>query len=520
MRKGRYALALLAVAAFLGLSPSPVMAMRAGRAPAELLKETETTLPASKTPRVGAVSSKAWAKIGNVCYNAQGQVIPGAITRGIDVSEWDGVINWSNVANSAVDFVFIRIMDGLSYQDVYYDRNMKGANEAGIPVGTYVYAEAKTDKEALQEAQKAISKMKGYKVSYPVVYDMESPKMSGSLSRTAISRIVMTFCTEIRKAGYTPMVYCNQTWYNRYLDWSIINGMDVWLASYSDRFLTPDRSLYDFTIWQATAGDEVEGHITTRRMISGIPADRNVDIDFGFVDYLKRVIPRTQPVSGYTPSANADQTGQDDDLLSPLLIATGWKTINGKTYYYKNGKPVTGVQSINGNIYCFTSEGVLYTNRLIRNSSGIYYVDAKGLRVRNTFITVGKNTFYFGSDYKAVRGLKRINGKLWYFRSSNGILYKDQKLAGQKTIYYASASGALATSRFVILTENGRKNIYYFGEDGKAVTGFQKINDKTYCFYPSGARLGVMLRNITISIGGYQCSFNSVGELISRKKTA
>lgn len=123
--------------------------------------------------RASTVSEKAWKKINGVCYNGSGVKIPGAITRGIDVSEWQGTINWTKVRNSDVDFAFVRVAYGTGYLDKQYAANMKNAASAGIPVGVYIYSTATTTSAALKEAQLVIEKMKGYKVSYPVVFDLE-----------------------------------------------------------------------------------------------------------------------------------------------------------------------------------------------------------------------------------------------------------------------------------------------------------------------------------------------------------
>ena len=94
------------------------------------------------------------------------------------------------------------------------------AEQAGVPVGTYVYSTALSAETALKEAQYAIEKMQGYKVSYPVVFDLEYAKAS-NLSPKKVSQMALAFCNEVRKAGYYPMVYCNTNWYDNYIDWSL-----------------------------------------------------------------------------------------------------------------------------------------------------------------------------------------------------------------------------------------------------------------------------------------------------------
>ena len=156
----------------------------------------------------------------------------------MDVSEWQGNIDWKQVKRSDIDFAFVRISYGLTHEDYTYDENMTNAELAGVPTGTYVYSTALSTTTALKEAQLAISKMQGYKVSYPVVYDLEYAKAS-KLSAKTVSEMALTFCNEVRRAGYYPMVYCNTNWYDNYIDWSLLSGVDVWIARYGDTIQAP-----------------------------------------------------------------------------------------------------------------------------------------------------------------------------------------------------------------------------------------------------------------------------------------
>ncbi|MDQ9823044.1 GH25 family lysozyme, partial [Acinetobacter sp. 163] len=85
---------------------------------------------------------------------------------------------------------------------------------------------ATTTDQALEEAKLAIEKMDGYKVSYPVVFDLEDSRMEG-LTRKQVSNLAKTFCEEVKKAGYYPMVYCNTNWYDNEVDWEILGEYDV-----------------------------------------------------------------------------------------------------------------------------------------------------------------------------------------------------------------------------------------------------------------------------------------------------
>ena len=381
---------------------------------------SDNVSPEELVPRVGAsrtttVSPNAWKKINGICYNGSGKVIPGAITRGIDVSEWQGKIDWQKVKNSDVDFAFVRISYGSGYLDKTYDYNMQEAELAGVPVGTYVYSLATSTTMALKEAQLAIEKMKGKKVSYPVVFDLEDAGTMGKLSKSMVSKIALTFCDEIRQAGYTPMLYMNLNWYNNHVDWSLLegSGLDVWVASFGDTINAPDNSKYTYTIWQSTAGDTIPGMNTTKKLIDGIPPENNVDVNFGFVDYTTKIAPRWEPKAGYIPSTQP--------LYPDETVKNGLITENGKTYYYVNGTMYTGWRKISGKYYFFSKiAGYMLKSKLVKVDGSIYYVDKNGARVSNKFLTKSNKTYYFGSNGKAYKGWHTINGKKYYFYKGEG----------------------------------------------------------------------------------------------------
>lgn len=333
------------------------------------------------------VNSKAWKKINGVCYNGSGEIIPGAITRGMDVSEWQGNIDWKQVKRSDIDFAFVRISYGLTHEDYTYDENMTNAELAGVPTGTYVYSTALSTTTALKEAQLAISKMQGYKVSYPVVYDLEYAKAS-KLSAKTVSEMALTFCNEVRRAGYYPMVYCNTNWYDNYIDWSLLSGVDVWIARYGDTIQAPDKERYNYTIWQSTDGNRESGLNSTSGLVAGIPAGNDVDMDFGYVDYTKKITPR-------------------------------WKSL---------GYALMGMKKVDGKCYWFhTKSGYMFKNRRVTRSTGdIYYFGSDGVRCENGMYKVreksGEHTYYFRKNGKAYKGWLTLNGKKYYFYKGSSAL--------------------------------------------------------------------------------------------------
>nr|WP_294530123.1 GH25 family lysozyme [uncultured Blautia sp.] len=472
-----------------------------------------------EVPQVGATSSasvdkRAWRRINGVCYNGSGAEIPGVVTRGIDVSEWQGKINWQKVKNSDIDFAFIRISSGTDYMDKYYDYNMSSANAADLPVGTYVYSKATTTTAALKEAQLAINKMNGYKVSYPVVYDIEYSKMS-SLSKNQIAKMALAFCNEVKAAGYTPMVYLNTNWYKEKVNMSLLSGIDVWIASYSDKNPAPDRSVYSYGIWQCTAGNLGEGSYmrTTKGLVAGIPTENNVDLNYGFVDYTTRVTPRWSAREGYTPATKAS--------TSNISVKNGWYTENGRKCYYINDERVKGWKQIGGKYYYFHPvSGNMYVNSLVKVNGVIYYVDKNGVRTTNRWVTKSGNKYYIGSKGVVLKGSQRVNGKYYFFDLETRVMYKNKKLVRDGKIFYYGSDGVRFNGGFKTIKEDGVYNKYYFQKNGLAKKGWLRLNGKKYYFYPSGDKAGVCVRHARLrTASGMVYVFDKNGVYVRRYKS-
>lgn len=459
---------------------------------------------------------RAWQKINGVCYNGSGEVIEGAITRGIDVSEWQGTINWKKLKNS-VDFAMVRISHSLSHMDKTYDYNMQQAELAGVPVGTYVYSTATTPAMALKEAKLAIQKMDGYKVSYPVAIDLEDASMQ-ALTPKQVAKVAAVFCNEIKKAGYYPIVYCNTNWYDYEVDWNFLPGIDVWIARYGDTIPAPDKSSYSYTIWQATDGYGGGTMITTAGLIDGIPSGTTVDIDFGFVDYTKIVTPRWNAVSTYEPSAKPDTEWEDGSINTGK---NGWETVDGITYYYKNDEKVKGWQKINGKYYYFTSgAGALMKDTLLTSSkNNICFVDEEGARVTNTWVSWEGKRYYMAANGYALKGSQKIGSKYYFFDETHAYMYKSKKVIDKDgNIYYAGSNGWCCDFGFKTIKENGKKNTYYFGKNARAYKGWHTINGKKYYFYKGSTQgSAIMAQNITLtSSSGVVSVFNKKGVCIKQ----
>ena len=137
------------------------------------------------------------------------------LQNGIDVSKWQGKIDWQKVKKSGIDFAIIRVgyraENGQLYRDSNADYNIQQAERSGVLVGVYFFSTAVNEQEAIEEAQWTVSLIKGYKISYPVVYDCEGFKNADSrmYSLTAEQRTqnAIAFLNTVTKSGYEGMFY-------------------------------------------------------------------------------------------------------------------------------------------------------------------------------------------------------------------------------------------------------------------------------------------------------------------------
>lgn len=184
---------------------------------------------------------------------------------GVDVSKYQGKINWKKVKKAGISFVFIRLgyrgygKAGRLVLDEWYVRNIKRAKAAGVEVGVYFFSQAIDEKEAEEEAEFVLKYVKGYKLQLPIVYDPES--IPGQKARTdqvsgaQFTKNTKVFCERIKSAGYEPMIYSNMMWEAYKLDLEYLKGYPVWYADYQKFPQTP----YLFEFWQYTESAKVSG---------------------------------------------------------------------------------------------------------------------------------------------------------------------------------------------------------------------------------------------------------------------
>lgn len=150
--------------------------------------------------------------------------------KGIDVSAWNGVIDWQKVANYGMGFAILRITEKGNKTDSTFERNYAGCITHNIPVGVYKYSYATNISEIKYEAEAVINVLKQRKLDYPVFLDIED-KCQENLSQDLMIQMIDTFRDIIIRAGYQFGVYCGYSWYQNQLP-EDAKKYDCWLAAY------------------------------------------------------------------------------------------------------------------------------------------------------------------------------------------------------------------------------------------------------------------------------------------------
>ena len=189
--------------------------------------------------------------------------------RGIDVSAWQGKIDWKTVADYSMGFAILRITEAGNVIDSYFEQNFSECRKYNIPVGAYKYSYAMTVAEIQSEARKVVEVLNGRKLQYPVWLDLEWNNQR-SLGAEQIHKLAEAFEKIITAAGYKFGIYCNVDWYLNVIC-SHLKKYDFWIARYpaSDNGTLQERLRPDFGVgWQYSSKAKIPG-------ISGT-VDRNV----------------------------------------------------------------------------------------------------------------------------------------------------------------------------------------------------------------------------------------------------
>ena len=224
----------------------------------------------------------------------------GVGSKGIDVSVYQGDIDFGQVKSSGIEYVMIR--DGWGYSgdgavDKKFTANYEKAKAVGLPVGAYHFSYASSADEARREAEYCLSILGGRQFDLPIAFDAESNQLSIQ-SRDQITDCIVAFCDTIKAAGYQPMVYASRSWFDSKIDYSRISGYRKWVAEWRYDYNLAPRMSNDYDMWQYSDKGTVSG-------ISGA-----VDLDKSNANFI----------SGINPTANVDSATGDTGRVN----VEGW----------------------------------------------------------------------------------------------------------------------------------------------------------------------------------------------------
>lgn len=256
-----------------------------------------------------------------------------ATYKGIDVSHWQGTINWSAVKNSGINFAIIKAggSDAGFYVDQTFERNYSGAKACGLHVGAYYFVGAKCKSKADGEAdaQRFIDILKGKQFDMPVYLDFEAPDASNISGNTDAA---VAFCKAMENAGYYVGIYASDIsgFQNRLIK-SSLTPFTWWVARYGS---APVYAVENKHIWQYSSTGKVSG-------ING-----NVDMDESYVDFP--TIIKSKGFNGYSASAvlQPKETSTAEIKVQPAPVK------NSNTYYtVKSGDTLSGIAAKYGTTY-------------------------------------------------------------------------------------------------------------------------------------------------------------------------
>ncbi|SFV04870.1 GH25 family lysozyme [Butyrivibrio sp. INlla21] len=393
------------------------------------------------------------------------------VATGIDVSKYQGGINWQQVKAAGVRFAMIRVGTTKKGLDEQFVNNINGANAAGIRTGIYIYSYATTPEAAAAEANQVLAWIAPYQVSFPVAIDIEDSSQKG-LSAGQLQAIADTFCGILNSNGYETMVYANRNWFR---DRMPNVAAPKWIAQYGNALEYGG----DYAMWQSSSNGQYPG-------IAG-----RVDVNHLYTDYFSRIIPEgfnnvggnTFYYSNYRKQFGwLNLAGQRYHTDPNGVVQTGWFQDESGVFFLDpgaGGLAKTGFADIEGGHYYFDENGVKRTG-LLNLGGTIYYTDPNGVCQRG-FVDLEDGKHYFDEQYVMRTGLTQIGDKLYLF-APNGVMQTGMQ-ALENGKYMFGADGVAISGWFS--NEQGQR--FFFAPDTHtAMVGLQNIENANYLFGPDG----------------------------------
>ncbi len=389
-------------------------------------------------PWYGATKTKS--PYNKTTYTHHSRFDDRTILHGIDVSKWQGDINWTKVKADGIDYAFIQVgfrgygSSGIlseATKDPYFDTNMKNAIAAGIQVGVYVFSQATTEAEAIEEAQYILDAICGYNITMPLVMDFEYASTDSglggrlykaNLSKSKATAVCMAFCKEIADAGYTPMVYANRSMLTDQINADELTdaGYRIWLANYATK--TPYSGTYDF--WQ----------YSEKGKVNGIYGD--VDMNFYYMQPTDNFAPVATTIANsiFTGVENQTYTGS---AIAPEITVThnGIKLVPNVDYtitYSNNTKVGLATVEITG-IGAYTNKRRIQFEILPKSINNL-----KAKKRTNSYITLSwsKDSSVKGYEIYRASSFDGTYDKIKTINKNSTTSFKNTKLTEGKCYYY------------------------------------------------------------------------------------
>ena len=392
---------------------------------------------------------------------------------GIDVSKWNGGINWGAVAASGVSYTFVKVGSTKSGIDPRFHENIVNAQAAGVRTGVYIYSYARNVPEAINEANLVLQWIENYNINFPVAFDIEDSTQKG-LDANTVTAMCNAFCDVIASAGYHPIVYTGANFYMSHMTPAL--RYDKWIAHYASACKVPG-----YSVWQASQ---------TGR-IAGVPS--NVDINYMVKDYRSYILPvgfAQRPDGTYFYNNYRIQFGWVDfnglryHMDAAGRMNTGWFTDETGTYYLN---PVGGHALIGQNIidkagYMFDERGAMLSGWQTVGPFKFYYNPLDGNRMLTGWFQDETGMHYlFPADGHMVTGPITIDKKNYLFSAEGNMQTGWQNVNGLR-FFYNPVDGAMQTGWL----EDPTGRYYLYPGDGHMVTGFVPIDKGNYYFNEKG----------------------------------
>lgn len=385
--------------------------------------------------------------------------------KGIDVSEWQGKINWAQVKTAGVDFAILRCGYASTYPDKQWHNNVQGCLSTGMPFGVYLYSRATSPEEASKEADFAISQLKsegltGADLALPVYFDMEDSKMAGK----NYAAIAQAFFDKLTAAGYPVGTYANLSWWNTRLTSPVFDKYSKWVAAYNASIGLTYTPMSNFSegngIWQFSDYGSVPG-------ISG-----RVDLNYT-----------------YMAPVNSDHWIKSESkwwyrYVDGSYPANCWAQIDGQWYHFDaSGWMQTGWLWVNGAWYYLGPSGAMQTGWL--NDGGAwYYLDPEAGGAMATGVKTVQGAAYFFDASGAMAAGWCVDGGAWRYAAPSGALVSGWNVVNGSWYWFDGGTYAM---REGWLNDGGSWYWLADGGDGRMATGWQQIGGSWYWLSDSGA---------------------------------